>query len=75
MRSVLKVSELNKSTKERAYQESLHGKYEVLRGVDIESGESVGKVHRYSEGMMNGLILRESVKREGGAQCGKYQQV
>ena len=29
VRNVLKVSELNYSVKERAYQESLHGKYEV----------------------------------------------
>ena len=39
VRSVLKVSELYKSMKERAYQESLPGKYEVLRGAEIESVE------------------------------------
>ena len=32
VRNVLKVSELNNSVKERAYQESLHGKYEVWGG-------------------------------------------
>ena len=32
VRNVLKVSELNHSVKERAYQESLRGKYEVWRG-------------------------------------------
>ena len=32
VRNVLKVSELNNSVKERAYQESLRGKYEVCRG-------------------------------------------
>ena len=32
VRSVLKVSELNNREKEIAYQESLHGKYEVWRG-------------------------------------------
>ena len=32
VRNVLKVSELNNSVKERAYQESLHLKYEVWRG-------------------------------------------
>ena len=37
VRNVLKVSELNDSVKERAYQESLHGKYEVYRGGEIES--------------------------------------
>ena len=30
-RNVLKVSELNNSVKERAYQESLRGKYELWR--------------------------------------------
>ena len=49
VRNVLKVSELNHSVKERAYQESLHGKYEVWRG--RESGEGVGKVQRYSNGV------------------------
>ena len=32
VRNVLKVSELNHSVKERAYQESLRGKYEVWGG-------------------------------------------
>ena len=31
VRNVLKVSELNNSVKERAFQESLRGKYEVWR--------------------------------------------
>ena len=39
VRNVLKVSELNNSVKERAYQESLRGKYEVWRGVEVESME------------------------------------
>ena len=39
VRNVLKVSELNYSVKERAYQESLHGKYEVWRGGEVESVE------------------------------------
>ena len=39
-RNVLKVSELNKSVKERTYQESFYGKHEVLRGVDVESVET-----------------------------------
>ena len=46
VRNVLKVNELDKSVKERAYQESVHGKYDVGRGG--ECGEGVGKVHRYS---------------------------
>ena len=39
MRNVLKVSELNNSVKERAYQESLRLKYEVWRGGEAESVE------------------------------------
>ena len=39
VRNGLKVSELNHSVKERAYQESLRGKYEVWRGGEIESVE------------------------------------
>ena len=38
-KNVLKVSELNNVVKERAYQESLFGKYEVWRGGDVESVE------------------------------------
>ena len=37
VRNVLKVSELNNSAKERAYQEILQGKYEVWRGGEVES--------------------------------------
>ena len=39
VRNVLKVSELNHSVKERAYQESLRGKYEVWKGGEVESVE------------------------------------
>ena len=39
VRNMLKVSELNNRVKERAYQESLHGKYEVWRGGKVESVE------------------------------------
>ena len=39
VRNVLKVSELNHSVKERAYQESFRGKYEVWRGGEVESVE------------------------------------
>ena len=39
VRNVLKVSELNNSVKERVYQVSLRGKYEVWRGGEVESGE------------------------------------
>ena len=39
MRNVLNVSELNNSVQERAYQDSLRGKYEVLRGGEVESVE------------------------------------
>ena len=37
VRNVLKGSELNNSIKERAYQESLCGKYEVWRGGEVAS--------------------------------------
>ena len=39
VRNVLKMSELNHSVKERAYQESVLGKYEVWRGGEVESVE------------------------------------
>ena len=39
VRNVLKVSDLNHSVKEMAYQESLRGKYEVWRGGEVESVE------------------------------------
>ena len=39
VRNVLKVSELNHSVKEMAYQENLRGKYEVWRGGEDESVE------------------------------------
>ena len=35
VRNVLKVSELNHSVKETAYQESLRVKYEVYRGGEV----------------------------------------
>ena len=46
VRNVLKVSELKNSVKERAYQESLRGKYEVWRGGDVESVEKVWEKFR-----------------------------
>ena len=39
VRNVLKVSELNPGVKERAFQERLHGKYEVWSGEEVESVE------------------------------------
>ena len=39
VRNMLKVSELNHSVKETAYQESLLVKYEVCRGGEVESVE------------------------------------
>ena len=39
VRNVLKVSEVNNRLKEWAYQESLHGKYEVWSGGEVESVE------------------------------------
>ena len=40
VRNVLKENELNKSDLERAYQATLHGKCEVLKGGDVESVET-----------------------------------
>ena len=37
VRNVLRVMGPNNSVKERAYQESLHGKYEVWKGGEVES--------------------------------------
>ena len=39
VRNVLKVSELNNSVKERIHQESLRGKYEVMRGGEVRGME------------------------------------
>ena len=51
VRNVLKVSELNNRVKDRAYQESLCGKYEVWRGGEVESVEKEwGKAQIYSNG-------------------------
>ena len=36
---MFKVSELNNSVKESAFQETLHGQYEVWRGGEVESVE------------------------------------
>ena len=46
MRNVLKVSELNNSVKERAYQESLHGDYEGWRFGEVESVEKEWEKYR-----------------------------
>ena len=43
VRNVLKVSELNHSVKEMAYQESLRVKYEMCRVGEVESVERSGK--------------------------------
>ena len=44
VRNVLKVSELNNRVKERAYQERLHGKYEVWTGGEVKSVEEWEKL-------------------------------
>ena len=46
VRNVLKVSELNHSVEERAYQETLCGKYEVWRGGEVESVEMEWEIFR-----------------------------
>ena len=49
VRNVLNVSGLNNSVEERAYQESLHGKYELWRCRGCQEG--VRKVQSYSKGV------------------------
>ena len=44
------MSELNNRIKERAYQESLRGKYEVWRGGEVDSVKKEF-VQRYSNGV------------------------
>ena len=45
------MTELNHSVKERAYQERLHGKYEVWRGGEVESMEKEWEKFRYGNGV------------------------
>ena len=60
VRNLLKVSELNNSVKERAYQESWRGKYEVWGG---REGGGVGKVQRYSNGVYQRCMCHETCRR------------
>ena len=46
VRIVLKVSELNNTVKEKAYQESLCGKYEMWRGGEVECTNDVCGMRR-----------------------------
>ena len=46
VRNVLKVSELNHSVKETAYQEGLRVKYEVCRGGEVKSVEKEWEIFR-----------------------------
>ena len=63
VRNVLKVSELNHSVKERAYQESLHGKYEVWRGGEVESVEKECEKFRDIVMECNGGLPHETCRR------------
>ena len=51
MEGVLEVGELNTSVNERACQESMREKYEVLRGGDAESVKTKWEMFKYSEGV------------------------
>ena len=51
MRNVLKVSELDNSVKEKAYQESWREKYEVWRGGEVESAENEWEKFRDRNGV------------------------
>ena len=63
VRNVLKVSDLDNSVKERAYQESLHGKYEVWRGGEVES--VVKELEKFSEIVMECTNDVCGMRREG----------
>ena len=64
MRNVLKVSERNHSDKERAYQESLRGKYEVWRGGEVESVEK--EWEKFRDIVMECTIDVCGMRRVGG---------
>ena len=57
VRNVLKLSELNNSVKERAYQGSLRG--------DRECGEGVAKAQRYSNGVHQWCVWHKTCDGQG----------
>ena len=63
VRNVLKVSQLNNRVKERAYLESLRGKYEVWRGEEVES-EKWGREDNGVNGGMKKLVGRWPKREE-----------
>ena len=64
VRNVLKVSELNNSVTERAYQESLRGKYEVWRGGEVESVEKEWeRVQKYRNGVDQRCMWHETCRQ------------
>ena len=67
VRNVLKVSELNNSVKERAYQDSLHEKYQVWRG-GVKSVEKEWK--KFQDIVMECTNDVCSMRREGGQRRG-----
>ena len=64
VRNVLKVNEFNHGVKERAYQESLRGKYEVWRGGKVESVEKEWEMFR--DIVMEGTNDVCGMRRVGG---------
>ena len=64
VRNVLKVSELNHSVKERVYQESLRGKYEVWRVGEVESVEK--EWEKFRDMVMECTIDVCGMRRVGG---------
>ena len=54
------VSELNNRVNERAYQESLRGKYEVWSGGEIESVEKDWEEFRDGNGVLQRCIWHET---------------
>ena len=64
VRNVLRVSELNNSVTERAYQESLRRKYEVWRGGEVESVEKEWeKVQKYGNRVYQRCMWHETCRQ------------
>ena len=66
VRNVLKVSELNHSVKKMAYQESLHEKYDLGRGGEVERVEK--EWEKFREMVMECTSDVCDMRRVGGQQ-------
>ena len=63
VRNVLKVSELNNSVKERAYQEACVENMKCGEVGKSKCGELVGKIQRYSNGVYQRCMWHEMCRR------------